>query len=103
MTYYKILQSPANSKEKSIFADWLKLSAPKAKILRKELSAPNRPGTFVGRCRHIPGLGNIDIDQAVVSAIANMIAVKITIVRMTPVRVDQPRRDSFGAFRVGRV
>ena len=49
-------------------------------------------------------LGNIDIDQAVVSAITNMMAAKVTILlRMTPVRVDQPRRNSFGAFRVARV
>ena len=37
------------------------------------------------------GLGSIDIDQAVVSAIADMIAAKVTIIRITPASgVDQP-------------
>jgi hypothetical protein len=46
-------------------------------------SNPPSPGVWIAATTSL-GLGNIDIDQAVVSAIANMMAAKVAIARMTP-------------------
>jgi hypothetical protein len=55
------------------------------------------PGVWIAAATSL-ALGNIEIDQAVVSTIAARIAaVKVTLVRMTPISGLVPRRISFGA------
>lgn len=57
-------------------------------------SSPPSPDVWIAATTSL-GLGNIDIDQAVVSAIADMIAATVTIVRMRPTSGSiGPRRDS---------
>jgi hypothetical protein len=60
------------------------------------------PGVWFAAATSLP-LGNIDIDQAVVSTIAARIAAaKVTLVRMTPTSRSVCRRISFGAYGGGK-
>ena len=60
------------------------------------------PGVWIATATSLP-LGNIDIDQAVVSTIAARIAAaKVTLVRMTPTSRSVSRRISFGAYGGGK-
>jgi len=63
---------------------------------------PLLPGVWIAAATSLP-LGNIEIDQAVVSTIAARIAAaKVTLVRMTPTSRSVSRRISFGAYGGGK-
>ena len=60
------------------------------------------PGVWIATATSLP-LGNIEIDQAVVSTIAARIAAaKVMLVRMTPTSGSVPRRISFGGCGAGK-